>query len=118
MLRTERDYWDSGGSEILQRVGFLDATYDYASRYLPRSTSVITVPAVLTGKTFQVLPSAAVAGCFKRILPSGQPTLTFLQLRASYGKVGNDKMGGARFLYLDDITMETVSLEALQPARV
>ncbi|MDR1866178.1 MAG: TonB-dependent receptor [Bacteroidales bacterium] len=30
-------------------------------------------------------------------------TLTHLKLRASYGEVGNDKLGGARFLYLSDI---------------
>ncbi|CAL1520168.1 TonB-dependent receptor [Chitinophaga sp. MM2321] len=29
--------------------------------------------------------------------------LDFLKLRASYGKVGNDRLGGKRFLYLDDI---------------
>ena len=29
--------------------------------------------------------------------------LTKLKLRASYGKVGNDNLGGSRFLYLDDI---------------
>src|SRR5690606_19104909 len=34
---------------------------------------------------------------------SGNPYITNLKLRTSYGKVGNDKMGGYRFLYLDDI---------------
>jgi TonB-linked SusC/RagA family outer membrane protein len=33
------------------------------------------------------------------------PILTNLKLRTSYGKVGNDKMGAARFLYQSDITM-------------
>jgi len=31
------------------------------------------------------------------------PIFTYLKLRASYGKVGNDKMGGARFLYNSDL---------------
>lgn len=31
------------------------------------------------------------------------PVLTLLKLRASYGIVGNDGLGGRRFLYLDDI---------------
>ncbi|MGV8094311.1 MAG: SusC/RagA family TonB-linked outer membrane protein [Mangrovibacterium sp.] len=31
------------------------------------------------------------------------PILTYLKLRASYGKVGNDKMGGTRFLYISEL---------------
>lgn len=31
--------------------------------------------------------------------------LTLLKLRASYGRVGNDRLGGARFLYLDNISL-------------
>lgn len=31
--------------------------------------------------------------------------ITLLKLRGSYGEVGNDRIGGARFLYLDDIQM-------------
>lgn len=30
--------------------------------------------------------------------------VTLLKLRGSYGKVGNDRIGGRRFLYLDDVT--------------
>ncbi|MDP4184443.1 MAG: TonB-dependent receptor [Bacteroidota bacterium] len=33
-------------------------------------------------------------------------TLTFLKLRGSWGEVGNDQLGGTRFLYLDDIKMD------------
>src|SRR5690606_26585325 len=36
---------------------------------------------------------------------SGSRVLTNLKLRASYGKVGNDKIGDHRFLYLDNITV-------------
>jgi len=31
--------------------------------------------------------------------------LTYLKFRGSWGKVGNDQLGGARFLYLDNITI-------------
>lgn len=31
------------------------------------------------------------------------PYITYLKFRGSYGKVGNDQIGNARFLYLDDI---------------
>jgi TonB-linked SusC/RagA family outer membrane protein len=39
--------------------------------------------------------------------------LTFLKLRASAGKVGNDKLGGDRFLYIDDITMGGAAVPSL-----
>ncbi len=34
-----------------------------------------------------------------------QKVITNLKLRASYGKVGNDKLGSSRFLYLDNINV-------------
>ena len=40
-------------------------------------------------------------------------TLTMLKLRASYGKVGNDKLGNNRFLYIDNITMGGGTLGSL-----
>ncbi|WP_352422858.1 TonB-dependent receptor [Proteiniphilum sp.] len=39
--------------------------------------------------------------------------LTHLKLRASYGKVGNDRIGGTRFLYLDDISVVSGGLGSL-----
>ena len=36
-----------------------------------------------------------------------QKVVTNLKLRASYGKVGNDQLGDARFLYLDNINVVT-----------
>lgn len=34
-------------------------------------------------------------------------TISLLKLRGSYGRVGNDRLGDRRFLYLDDITVGT-----------
>lgn len=39
----------------------------------------------------------------------GNKVLTNLKLRASYGKVGSDQLGGSRFLYLDNNTYSTGS---------
>ena len=109
MLRTERDYWDSGGSEIPFNVlGFSGrATYDYASRYFAEVNFGYNGSEQFSPeKRFGFFPSAAVGWAVSNeSFLQDNPTLTFLKLRASYGKVGNDKMGGARFLYLDDITM-------------
>ena len=35
----------------------------------------------------------------------GNPIITFLKARGSYGVVGNDQLGDQRFLYLDDISL-------------
>ncbi|WP_219847925.1 TonB-dependent receptor [Sphingobacterium gobiense] len=35
------------------------------------------------------------------------PTISLLKLRGSYGRVGSDRLGGRRFLYLDDIQRQT-----------
>ena len=41
------------------------------------------------------------------------PVLTHLKLRASFGKVGNDKLGDYRFLYLTKITRERGDISSL-----
>lgn len=38
---------------------------------------------------------------------AGQELITLLKVRASYGRVGSDRLGGRRFLYLDDIQRQT-----------
>lgn len=56
------------------------------------------------GSRFGFFPAVSAAW-----LASGEPFLadnkvvTLLKIRGSYGKVGNDRIGGRRFLYLDDI---------------
>jgi TonB-linked SusC/RagA family outer membrane protein len=109
MLRAERDYWDSGGAQIPFNVlGFAGrTTYDYASRYFAEVNFGYNGSEQFSPeKRFGFFPSFSAGWAISNedfLLDN--PILTFLKLRASYGKVGNDKMGGARFLYLDDITM-------------
>ncbi|WP_345030304.1 TonB-dependent receptor [Ravibacter arvi] len=38
---------------------------------------------------------------------ASNPVISMLKLRASYGRVGSDRLGGRRFLYLDDIQRAT-----------
>lgn len=59
------------------------------------------------GKRFGFFPAASVGWVvsnepFMKSLPS----ISNLKLRASYGKVGNDKLGDMRFLYLDNIQID------------
>jgi TonB-linked SusC/RagA family outer membrane protein len=108
MLRAERDYWDDGGANIPYNVlGFSGrATYDYDSRYFVETNfgyngSEQFAPA----KRFGFFPSASAGWVLtnEEFLKDNK-ILTFLKIRGSYGKVGNDK-GQGRFLYQDNIQM-------------
>src|SRR5690606_29954713 len=109
MLRTDRDYWDSGGADIPFNVFGVAgrATYDYANRYLAEvnfgyNGSEQFSPA----KRFGFFPSGSIGWVLtEEPFFQDNPYVSFLKVRTSYGKVGNDKMGGLRFLYLDDITV-------------
>lgn len=109
MIRAERDYWDSGGAQIPFNVlGFAGrATYDYLSRYFAELNFGYNGSEQFSPeRRFGFFPSASAGWAISNeAFLQDNPILTFLKLRASYGKVGNDKMGGARFLYLDDIGM-------------
>lgn len=109
MLRAERDYWDSGGADLPFNVLSFSAraTYDYASRYFAEvNFGYNGSEQFAPGNRFGSFPAFS-AGW---VLTNEQflldnPILTFLKIRGSYGKVGNDKMGTTRFLYMDNITM-------------
>lgn len=56
------------------------------------------------GKRYGFFPSVSGAWVISsEPFMSNVTLLDFLKLRASYGSVGNDRLGGKRFLYLDDI---------------
>ena len=57
------------------------------------------------GKTrFGVFPSGSVGWVVsEENFMKKQSVISFLKLRASYGIVGNDKIGGDRFLYIDGV---------------
>ncbi len=109
MIRGERDYWDSGEADIPFNVlGFAGrATYDYKSRYFAEVNFGYNGSEQFSPeKRFGFFPSISGGWAItNEDFLQDHPVLTFLKLRGSYGKVGNDKMGNVRFLYLDNITM-------------
>src|SRR5690606_14892865 len=109
MLRMDRDYWDSGGADIPFNVfGFAGrGTYDYDNRYLAEVNFCYNGSEQFSPENrFGFFPSGSIGWVIsEESLLKDNPTLNFLKIRASYGKVGNDKMGPLRFLYLDDITV-------------
>lgn len=109
MIRAERDYWDSGGADIPHNVlGFAGrTTYDFDSRYFAELNFGYNGSEQFSPeKRFGFFPAVSAGWAVtNESFLNNNPVLTFLKLRASYGKVGNDRMGDDRFLYMDDITV-------------
>ena len=105
----QRDHWESGGGEMPYNVVGIAAraTYDYDNRYfaefnLGYNGSEQFSPA----KRFGVFPAVSVGWVVSNeSWLKDNNVLTNLKLRASYGKVGNDQMNAARFMYLDQISV-------------
>ncbi|NLR56914.1 TonB-dependent receptor [Chitinophaga polysaccharea] len=109
MVLAQRDYWESPSGEIpFNVVGVAArATYGYDNRYLAEvNMGYNGSEQFAPGKRYGFFPAVSIGWAVsnEKFL-KGNQLLTNLKLRASYGKVGNDKMGDARFLYLSDITM-------------
>ena len=77
------------------------ATYDYKGRYLAEiNIGYNGTENFAPGKRFGYFPAYSVGwvASDEPFFPKN-PVLTYLKLRGSYGVVGNDKIGGNRFLY-------------------
>lgn len=86
----------SGYQSYIGRV-----TYDYDSRYLAEfNTGYNGSENFAPGKRFGFFPAYSLGWIIsnENFFPKND-LLTFLKLSGSYGKVGNDKIGGDRFLY-------------------
>ncbi|OJV38572.1 MAG: hypothetical protein BGO33_06495 [Bacteroidia bacterium 43-41] len=76
-------------------------TYNYANRYmLDINFGYNGTENFAEGKRFGFFPAFSLGWAISEesFFPKND-YLTFLKLRVSYGEVGNDKVGGARFLY-------------------
>lgn len=80
-------------------------TYDYDNRYLAEvnfgyNGSENFAP----GKRFGAFPAGSIGWIIsnEKFMQGLNPVLSFLKFRATLGKVGNDKVGGSRFMYLAD----------------
>ncbi|MFC2711392.1 TonB-dependent receptor [Hoylesella oralis] len=77
-------------------------TYDYASRYLAEfNMGYNGTENFAKGRRFGFFPAVSAGWVISEesFFPKND-YLVFLKLRATYGEVGNDKIGGDRFLYL------------------
>lgn len=106
---------NSGGGLInslpRRKVGYAArATYGYDSRYMVEFNAGYNGSENFAkGKRFGFFPSVAAGWNIseEKFWESIKPILSTLKLRASYGLVGNDQIGGERFIYLSDITLQS-----------
>ncbi|MDR0743300.1 MAG: TonB-dependent receptor [Tannerella sp.] len=123
MLLAQRDNWDSSAADLPYNILGLSGrfTYGYDNRYFAEVNLGYNGSEQFASKNrFGFFPafSAGWVVSNEKFLENN-PILTNLKLRASYGEVGNDKLGEARFLYLssnteavehDDVHVVTPSL--------
>lgn len=80
-------------------------TYNYREKYLTEFNMGYNGSENFPeGKRFGFFPSFSLGWILteEAFMPAGD-VLSFLKVRGSYGEVGNDKIGGARFLYLPSV---------------
>lgn len=118
MVLAQRDYWESTSGEIpFNVIGLAGrATYDFDKRYLAEinlgyNGSEQFAPA----NRYGFFPAASVGWVVsnEKFFQPVSHIFSNLKFRASYGKVGNDKIGTSRFLYLDNITVSGGPLGSL-----
>ena len=104
----------SGSSEILLPYNMLGyaarATYGFDDRYLLEGNIGYNgSEQFAAGKTrFGLFPAASVGWvASNEDFLKNNRIITKLKIRASYGKVGNDKLGSDRFLYLDNVAIKS-----------
>lgn len=109
MILGQRDTWESTSGEIPFNVLGVAAraTYGYDERYLAEvNMGYNGSEQFAPGHRYGFFPAFSAGWIIsnEHFLKNNR-YITNLKLRASYGKVGNDKMGSARFLYQSNITM-------------
>ena len=113
MFVAQRDYWEveAGDSKTLMPYNVIGiagrATYNYDDRYFGEVNLGYNGSEQFSpNKRFGFFPATSIGWAIsnEEFLKNNK-VLTFLKLRASLGKVGNDRMGSDRFLYMDQISM-------------
>lgn len=104
ILYNQSKYYDPGLAYLIPNayqgiVGRI--TYDYASRYLAEfNMGYNGTENFRAGKRFGFFPAFSLGWVLseENFFPKNN-AVSFIKIRGSYGEVGNDKIGGERFLY-------------------
>lgn len=106
MATVYRRFWEGTSADIPYNVlgTAARATYSFDDRYLVEGNLGYNGSEQFApSKRFGLFPSGSIGWiASNESFLKGNKYLTWLKFRASYGLVGNDSMGGLRFLYQDD----------------
>ena len=106
MATAYRRFWEGTSADIPYNVlgTAARATYSFDDRYLVEGNLGYNGSEQFApSKRFGLFPSGSIGLiASNESFLKGNKYLTWLKFRASYGLVGNDSMGGLRFLYQDD----------------
>lgn len=109
MILGQRDYWETPAGQIPFNVLGVAAraTYGYDNRYLAElNMGYNGSEQFAPGKRYGFFPAVSVGWiASNEDFLKKNSIITNLKFRASYGMVGNDQMGSARFLYQSNITL-------------
>lgn len=117
MILGQRDYWETPAGQIPFNVLGIAAraTYGYDNRYFAElNMGYNGSEQFAPGKRYGFFPAVSMGwvASNENFLKENS-IITNLKFRASYGKVGNDQMGNARFLYQSNITLGAGPLGSL-----
>ena len=110
MILVQRDFWETNGAPLNMPYNMMGmaarVTYGFDNRYLLDANMGYNGSEQFSPKNrFGFFPSFAVGWVVSNEnFLKGNKVITNLKLRASYGKVGSDKIGNNRFLYLNNHT--------------
>lgn len=110
MILVQRDFWETNSAPLNMPYNMMGmaarVTYGFDNRYLLDANMGYNGSEQFSPKNrFGFFPSFAVGWVVSNEnFLKGNKVITNLKLRASYGKVGSDKIGDNRFLYLDNHT--------------
>ena len=110
MILVQRDFWETNGAPLNMPYNMMGmaarVTYGFDNRYLLDANMGYNGSEQFSSKNrFGFFPSFAVGWVVSNEnFLKGNKVITNLKLRASYGKVGSDKIGNNRFLYLSNHT--------------
>lgn len=106
MATAYRRFWEGTSADIPYNVlgTAARATYSFDDRYLVEGNLGYNGSEQFApSKRFGLFPSGSIGWiASNESFLKGNKYLTWLKFRASYGLVGNDSIGGLRFLYQDD----------------